>query len=64
MSQLFGRTKPSKADDTIQRTKEKIIDVTKNLSDRQRHLKQLIGSIALIDKHEFRLNRVVVVVVV
>lgn len=43
MAQLFGRTKPSKGDETIQRTKEKIIDLTKNSSDRQRHLKQLIG---------------------
>lgn len=43
MSQLFGRTKPNKADETIQRTKEKIIDLTKNPSDRQRYLKQLIG---------------------
>jgi hypothetical protein len=43
MSQLFGRAKPNKADETIQRTKEKIIDLTKNLSDRQRYLKQLIG---------------------
>jgi len=43
MSQLFSRTKPNKADETIQRTKEKIIDLTKNPSDRQRYLKQLIG---------------------
>jgi hypothetical protein len=43
MSQLFGRGKPNKADETIQRTKEKIIDLTKSLSDRQRYLKQLIG---------------------
>lgn len=43
MSQLFGRTKPNKADETIQRTKEKIIDLTKSVSDRQRYLKQLIG---------------------
>lgn len=43
MSQLFGRTKPNKADETIQRTKEKIIDLTKNISDRQRYLRQLIG---------------------
>lgn len=43
MAQLFGRTKPNRADETIQRTKEKITDVTKNSIDRQRHLKQLIG---------------------
>ena len=43
MSQLFSRTKPNKADETIQRTKEKIIDLTKSLSDRQRYLKHLIG---------------------
>lgn len=48
MSQLFGRTKPNKADDTIQRTKEKIIDLTKSLSDRQRYLRQLIGRIAFV----------------
>jgi hypothetical protein len=44
MAQLFGRTKPSKTDESIQRTKEKILDLTKNLSDRQRYLKQLIGT--------------------
>ena len=43
MAQLFGRTKPNKADETIQRTKEKIIDLTRNASDRQRYLKVLIG---------------------
>ena len=43
MSQLFSRTKPTKPDDTIQRTKEKVIDVNRNIPDRQRHLKQLIG---------------------
>jgi hypothetical protein len=48
MSQLFGRAKPNKADETIQRTKEKIIDLTKSLSDRQRYLKQLIGIKLLI----------------
>lgn len=43
MTQLFSRAKPNKADETIQRTKEKIIDLTKSLSDRQRYLKQLSG---------------------
>ena len=43
MSQLFGRTRPSKIDETIHRTKEKVIDLTKSLSDRQRYLKILIG---------------------
>ena len=42
MSQLFGRTKP-KGDETIQRTKDKVTDLTKSLSDRQRYLKILIG---------------------
>ncbi|CAF1014308.1 unnamed protein product [Adineta steineri] len=56
MSQLFGRTKPNKADETIQRTKEKIIDVTKNLSDRQRYLKQLIDQLSVDDLQTFFKN--------
>ena len=46
MTQLFSRTKPNKADETIQRTKEKIIDLTKSLSDRQRYLKHLSGKLS------------------
>lgn len=45
MAQLFSRAKPNKTDETIQRTKEKVIDLTKSLADRQRYLKALIGRI-------------------
>ncbi|CAF1045593.1 unnamed protein product [Rotaria sp. Silwood1] len=50
---MFGRTKPGKGDDTIQRTKEKIIDLTKNPSDRQRYLKLLIDQLSTDDLQAF-----------
>ncbi|CAF0735212.1 unnamed protein product [Adineta ricciae] len=53
MTQLFSRTKPNKADETIQRTKEKIIDLTKSLSDRQRYLKQLSEQLSIDDLQAF-----------
>lgn len=54
MSQLFGRAKPNKGDETIQRTKEKVIDLTKSLSDRQRYLKLLIGIVKKIFFVEYK----------
>ncbi|CAM4909312.1 unnamed protein product [Rotaria socialis] len=53
MTQLFTRTKPYKGDETIQRTKEKVIDLTKSLTDRQRYLKLLVEQLSVEDLQAF-----------
>ncbi|CAF1165388.1 unnamed protein product, partial [Rotaria sordida] len=50
---MFGRAKPSRGDETIQRTKEKILDLTKNPSDRQRYLRILIDQLSIDDLQAF-----------
>ncbi|CAF4494600.1 unnamed protein product, partial [Rotaria magnacalcarata] len=53
MTQLFSRAKPYKGDETIQRTKEKVIDLTKSLTDRQRYLKSLVDQLSVEDLQAF-----------
>ena len=60
MSQFFARPKPTKdkVDETNQRAKDKIADLTKNSADRLRYLKQLIGRRQTVTRQFFRSHRI------